>query len=65
MNTEKKQTTDALTCFSNCQSYSRIEIDSSKHSCECMCLYCQKNQTGYFIKGDVYDGNDTNERKRD
>lgn len=25
-------------------------IDSTKHSCECRCEICQKNQTGYFAQ---------------
>ena len=31
-------------------SSSALEYDTSKHSIECTCRYCEKNDTGYFAQ---------------
>jgi hypothetical protein len=34
-------------------------IDTRRHSCECLCVYCERNGTGYFAQRAALDGDES------
>lgn len=45
MKTTQKQQTPSFQTTQN-----KPEFDTTRHSIECGCVYCEKNETGYFMQ---------------